>query len=144
MKTHAYVLMHSRDYQVSNVTLQRFVRLIPFAHLSGPYVKWFLERLGPEGLYKLLEGWDDKSAQAVCTFAYTSNAGEEVVLFQGITEGNIVLPRGPRDFGWDPCFQPLGYDRTYAELPKIEKNTISHRFRALDKMREFFSSEKVE
>lgn len=92
----------------------------------------------------MLEGWDDKSAQAICTFAYSPNADEKVILFQGITEGNIVYPRGPRDFGWDPCFQPLGYDKTYAELPKAEKNTISHRFRAVDKMREYFNSEKEE
>ncbi|KAG4068631.1 hypothetical protein HA402_002322 [Bradysia odoriphaga] len=109
--------------------------------LPGPYIKWFLERLGPEGLYTLLEGWDDKSAQAICTFAYAPCADGEVILFQGITEGHIVYPRGPRDFGWCPCFQPVGYDKTYAELPPSEKNAISHRFKAVDKMREFFKSE---
>ncbi|XP_037028649.1 inosine triphosphate pyrophosphatase-like [Bradysia coprophila] len=109
--------------------------------LPGPYIKWFVQRLGPEGLYTLLEGWDDKSAQAICTFAYAPCADGEVILFQGITEGHIVYPRGPRDFGWCPCFQPVGYDKTYAELPPSEKNAISHRFKAVNKMREFFKSE---
>ncbi|KAF7281362.1 inosine triphosphate pyrophosphatase [Rhynchophorus ferrugineus] len=107
--------------------------------LPGPYIKWFLEKLGPEGLFTLLAGYEDKTAEAVCTFAYYS--GEEnadVILFQGRTQGVIVSPRGPRDFGWDPCFQPLGYDTTYAEMAKENKNKISHRFKALDKFRAHF------
>ena len=59
-------------------------------------------------------------------------------MFQGRTAGDIVIPRGTKDFGWDPCFQPKGFTQTYAELPKEKKNEISHRFRALDKMREYF------
>ncbi|KAK7889329.1 hypothetical protein WMY93_024889 [Mugilogobius chulae] len=86
--------------------------------------KWFLDKLKPEGLYKLLAGFEDKSAWALCTFAFCAGKGEEVQLFRGITEGHIVEPRGPRDFGWDPCFQPDGYEKTYAELPKEVKNTI--------------------
>uniref|UniRef100_A0A6M2DJW5 Inosine triphosphate pyrophosphatase n=1 Tax=Xenopsylla cheopis TaxID=163159 RepID=A0A6M2DJW5_XENCH len=110
--------------------------------LPGPYIKWFLEKLHPEGLHKLLTGWEDKSAQAVCTFAYSSGAGGEVILFKGITEGTIVEPRGSRDFGWDACFQPNGYDKTYGELPKEIKNQISHRSKALEKVREYFDNEK--
>ncbi|XP_067006826.1 inosine triphosphate pyrophosphatase [Anabrus simplex] len=108
--------------------------------LPGPYIKWFLDKLGPEGLHRMLNGWEDKSAFAVCTFAYSSGGEEdEVLLFRGKTEGTIVSPRGPRDFGWDPCFQPLGYDKTYAELPKERKNEISHRYRALAELRKYFS-----
>ncbi|CAH1188784.1 unnamed protein product [Phyllotreta striolata] len=108
--------------------------------LPGPYVKWFLEKLGPEGLHRMLHGYEDKSARAVCTFAYHAGQdGDEVVLFQGVTEGCIVSPRGPRDFGWDPCFQPKGYDVTYAEMDKSEKNKISHRYKALDEMRRYFA-----
>ncbi|CAD7078835.1 unnamed protein product [Hermetia illucens] len=106
--------------------------------LPGPYIKWFLDKLGPEGLHTLLAGHADKSAQAICTFAFSEGVGKEVKLFQGRTDGIVVEPRGPRDFGWDPCFQPTGYDFTYAELPKEEKNKISHRFRALDKLRNYF------
>ncbi|XP_020283174.1 inosine triphosphate pyrophosphatase [Pseudomyrmex gracilis] len=105
--------------------------------LPGPYIKWFLEKLGPEGLHRMLNGWDDKSAEAVCTFAYCSG-NDEVLLFQGRTQGTIVSPRGPRDFGWDPCFQPVGYEKTYAELPKEEKNKISHRSKALGNLKDYF------
>ncbi|XP_046961652.1 inosine triphosphate pyrophosphatase [Vanessa cardui] len=107
--------------------------------LPGPYIKWFLDKLEPEGLHKLLTGWEDKSAEAVCTFAYSSgNIDDDIIIFQGITKGTIVPPRGSRDFGWDCIFQPHGYDKTYGELPKEEKNKISHRYRALDKLRTYF------
>lgn len=107
--------------------------------LPGPYIKWFLEKLKPEGLYKLLAGFEDKSAYALCTFAFsTGNPGDPVKLFKGQTHGHIVDPRGPRDFGWDPCFQPEGYDQTYAELPKSVKNSISHRYKALKALSTYF------
>ncbi|KAA0203232.1 hypothetical protein HAZT_HAZT004349 [Hyalella azteca] len=77
--------------------------------LPGPYIKWFLEKLGPDGLYKLLAGFDDKSAVAQCTFAYSSGSDDaEVLLFHGRVPGAIVAPRGETRFGWDPCFQPDG------------------------------------
>lgn len=107
--------------------------------LPGPYIKWFLEKVGPEGLHKMLHGFSDKSSQAVCTFAYhPGGENDEVLLFQGRTDGEIVSPRGPRDFGWDPCFLPVGYEMTYAEMSKTEKNKISHRYRALESMKNYF------
>ncbi|XP_072475869.1 inosine triphosphate pyrophosphatase isoform X2 [Notamacropus eugenii] len=107
--------------------------------LPGPYIKWFLEKLKPEGLYQLLAGFEDKSAYALCTFALSTGQPEDPVqLFKGQTFGKIVEPRGCRDFGWDPCFQPDGYEETYAELPKAVKNTISHRFRALCELQSYF------
>ncbi|XP_075867099.1 inosine triphosphate pyrophosphatase isoform X3 [Microcebus murinus] len=81
--------------------------------LPGPYIKWFLEKLKPEGLHQLLAGHKDKSAYALCTFALSlGDPSEPVLLFTGRTSGQIVEPRGCRDFGWDPCFQPDGYEQT--------------------------------
>jgi inosine/xanthosine triphosphate pyrophosphatase family protein len=54
--------------------------------LPGVYIKWFLEKLGHDGLNKLLVGWEDKSARAICTFAFTTGPGEPVILFPGIVE----------------------------------------------------------
>lgn len=82
--------------------------------------------------------------EAVCTFAYTAGEDQEVLLFQGRAKGTVVFPRGTREFGWDPIFQPDGFDKTFAELPKAEKNKISHRFRALDKLRDHFVQESDE
>nr|CUU98535.1 hypothetical transcript [Hymenolepis microstoma] len=115
--------------------------------LPGPYIKWFLSAIGSEGLNKMLEGFrDDTSggdyASAICTFAYTSGRGPEaeVKLLQGITRGRIVKPRGKSGFGFDSCFEPLdSQGRTYAELGSEEKNKISHRFKAVEKLRVLLS-----
>lgn len=86
----------------------------------------------------MLAGFEDKSAYALCTFAYFSGIeNDDVKLFEGRTEGEIVSPRGPHDFGWDPCFQPAGYQQTYAEMPKDTKNQISHRSKALLALKDF-------
>ncbi|NXT14213.1 ITPA pyrophosphatase, partial [Prunella fulvescens] len=107
--------------------------------LPGPYMNCRAPSCVPPGLYKLLAGFEDKSAYALCTFAFSSGNPEEPVrLFKGQTHGVIVEPRGPRDFGWDPCFQPNGYNQTYAEMPKAVKNSISHRYRALSELSAFF------
>jgi XTP/dITP diphosphohydrolase len=53
------------------------------------------------------------------------------VVGEGVLEGLITLgARGTQGFGYDPVFQPLGLDRTLAELSAAEKNAISHRARA--------------
>lgn len=184
--------------------------------LPGPYVKWFLEKLGHDGLNRMLHGFDDKTGYALCTFAYSdgeparveaglAQSGAELLsampsfapehpdllytcvlalatasgpstlagpdaephVFMGRTDGTIVPARGPTTFGWDPIFQPSGFDQvtpvcsiklaflcptratlpgltpglelhsmqTYAEMEKAAKNAISHRRRALDKLR---------
>ncbi|KAI8298584.1 Inosine triphosphate pyrophosphatase [Colletotrichum sp. SAR11_59] len=105
--------------------------------LPGPYIKWFMQSIGHQGLNNLLAAYSDKSADAVCTFAYSPGPGHEPVLFQGRTGGKIVPPRGPTDFGWDAIFEYDG--RTYAEMDKTAKNKISHRGLALKKLQEWFA-----
>lgn len=55
-------------------------------------------------------------------------------------KGDIVPARGPNNFGWDPVFQPKGWNKTYAEMTKDEKNSLSHRYKALDKLRTWLES----
>lgn len=109
--------------------------------LPGPYIKWFVKLIGLTGLVDMLYKFEDKGAKAICTFGYCEGPGKEVKLFQGITEGNIVDSRGPTNFGWDSIFEPIGFKETYAEMDKTLKNTISHRFKALDKLRDFLLSQ---
>eukprot|EP00301_Raphidiophrys_heterophryoidea_P002041 c10954_g1_i1.p1 GENE.c10954_g1_i1~~c10954_g1_i1.p1 ORF type:complete len:118 (-),score=25.08 c10954_g1_i1:54-407(-) len=101
--------------------------------------KWFLEKVGHDGLNKMISAFDDKGAKAVCTFAYCEGPESTPMLFEGITEGTIVPARGPKNFGWDPIFEPKGFNQTYAELDPSVKNTISHRSRALAKLKEHLS-----
>ncbi|MCJ1230648.1 nucleoside triphosphate pyrophosphohydrolase ham1 [Toensbergia leucococca] len=107
--------------------------------LPGPYVKWFLQALGHEGLNNLLLAYEDKSAEAVCTFTYCEGPGNEPVTFQGRTVGKIVPARGPTDFGWDPIFEYQG--KTYAEMDKSEKNEVSHRFKALQRLKAWYETQ---
>ena len=61
-------------------------------------------------------------------------------LFEGIAEGNIIRERrGVEGFGYDPVFIPVGKTLTFAEMELVEKNTISHRARAFEKLREFLT-----
>jgi len=108
--------------------------------LPGPYIKWFLGAVGPDGLFKMLHGFDDHSAEAVATLAYTEGDGQ-VQLFKGITKGTIVSPKGASGFGWDACFMPDGYDKTYGEMTSEEKNLISHRKKAVEAMRDYFRAQ---
>ncbi|GAA6029897.1 hypothetical protein JCM8097_009159 [Rhodosporidiobolus ruineniae] len=106
--------------------------------LPGPYIKYFMKSVGHEGLNNMLAGFPSKKATAICTFAYSAGPGTEPILFEGHTEGQIVPARGPTNFGWDPVFEPEeGKGQTYAEMDGAEKNRISHRYRALDKLRKF-------
>jgi XTP/dITP diphosphohydrolase len=60
-------------------------------------------------------------------------------LFEGIIDGMIITKRrGTDGFGYDPVFVPEGENRTFAEMPLREKNKISHRARAFEKLRLFF------
>lgn len=107
--------------------------------LPGPYIKDFLDRIGRRGLYQMARAFeddDDTSATALCTFALGFPSGH-VQLFVGECHGHIVAPRGDSAFGWDPIFQPLGYKRTFAEMSLEEKNQISHRARALQRLKDF-------
>lgn len=60
--------------------------------------------------------------------------GEET-LFEGVVEGTILKEkRGEKGFGYDPIFLPHGSDRSFAEMELAEKNKISHRALAVNKL----------
>jgi XTP/dITP diphosphohydrolase len=57
-------------------------------------------------------------------------------LFDGVCEGRILFaPRGQNGFGYDPLFVPAGFEQSFAELGDEEKNRLSHRAKALEKLR---------
>jgi len=80
---------------------------------------------------------ETRRARFHCVLALAHN-GEVLEVFEGTVEGQITeRPRGSRGFGYDPIFVPKGYERTFGELESAEKNQLSHRARALEKLRAF-------
>lgn len=64
----------------------------------------------------------------------------EVFSFEGVVEGEITKNlSGVQGFGYDPLFIPKGFDRTFAEMSLEEKNKISHRGKAVEKLIEFLT-----
>ncbi len=85
---------------------------------------------------------DDRNrlAQFRTVVAFIDDSGDEH-FFEGICRGKILKePRGEKGFGYDPVFQPEGYEETFAELESEEKNKISHRGRAIQKFYKWLRS----
>ena len=88
-----------------------------------------------------LEKITDRSARFRTVIALLYQGQE--YLFEGICPGTILRERhGHEGFGYDPIFQPDGYDRCFAEMTAAEKNAISHRGRATQKLAEFLRTKK--
>ncbi|XP_053992062.1 inosine triphosphate pyrophosphatase-like [Hylaeus volcanicus] len=102
-----------------------------FKGLPGPYIKHFLNVLKPEGLHNMLSGQQDKTAYAVTRIGFQGVGDPKPIIFEGRTQGSIVVPRGKTDFGWDSIFQPDNCVKTYAEMTIDEKNKVSHRGKAV-------------
>ena len=83
---------------------------------------------------------DETAARFRCVLAL-ARGGQILGTFEGVVEGTIVdPPRGEGGFGYDPIFQPNGFEQTFGELPAAEKDRLSHRGRALEKLRAHLSS----
>jgi XTP/dITP diphosphohydrolase len=77
-----------------------------------------------------------ESASPVC---YADEFEAQTELFEGTCEGRIEFaPRGERGFGYDPLFVPEGFEETFGELNEATKNELSHRAKALGKLKESF------
>jgi len=84
-------------------------------------------------LLKMMEGKTNRKAQFKTVIAL--NLGTRQKLFIGICKGSILKEaRGDQGFGYDPVFQPEGFDKSFAEMTQEEKNKISHRAKAFHKL----------
>lgn len=84
-------------------------------------------------LLKKLTNNNNRSARFVTAIALDLNNNQ--TLFEGVCEGSILLERsGSKGFGYDPIFQPDGYEKSFAEMTLTEKGAISHRAKALRKL----------
>ncbi|XP_033271668.1 inosine triphosphate pyrophosphatase isoform X3 [Orcinus orca] len=91
--------------------------------LPGPYIKWFLEKLKPEGLHQLLAGFQDKSAYALCTFALsTGDPSEPVRLFRGRTSA-LLSKENPS------CLVPPWAEAALSRVPDPKQKANGKRSR---------------
>jgi len=95
----------------------------------------------PANIKKVLEklnGAENRKARFITVISLIWNGDEH--FFEGIVEGTIRhQPIGNGGFGYDPVFQPDGYAITFAEMSMEEKNKISHRARAMEKLIAFLN-----
>lgn len=87
----------------------------------------------------MLEGFSDKSAQAVATLAYCEKPGQQPLIFQGRADGEIVRPRGTTKFGWHCAFECKSTGLTYAETEEAGELKISHLRSAIEDLVEYLS-----
>ena len=89
-------------------------------------------------LMKDVKDESKRTARFVCVICYIDEDGLEHT-FKGVCEGTIAFePKGDNDFGYDPIF--LVGDKTFAQLSEEEKNKISHRGLAIDKMLQYIKN----
>lgn len=87
-----------------------------------------------------LTGITNRKARFRCVISLILNGIE--YFFEGTIEGTILTqPAGLAGFGYDPVFRPDGYRESFAEMPLVEKNRISHRGKAISKLVEFLNSQ---
>ena len=86
-----------------------------------------------EKLLHELKGITNRNAQIRTVISLMSS--NDTLQFEGIVEGAIAYePKGDKGFGYDPIFIPYGFQKTFAELTSNEKNKISHRANAIEKL----------
>lgn len=90
-------------------------------------------------LLNQLEEREDRTARFKTVIALSLKENEN--LFTGICEGSITKEeRGQNGFGYDPVFQPKGFDKTFAEMDLQEKSKISHRAKAFKELIDYLST----
>lgn len=106
--------------------------------LPGTFVKYFIKTLGTTGTVRLLGKGVHK---AKATDAVAIYDGKILKIFKGTIKGSLAHEdRGSAGFGFDKVFIPQGYNKTWSQLSGEAKNKISHRAKALRKLKRFLTS----
>lgn len=90
---------------------------------------------------ELMEGKTNRTCRYVCAIAITRK-DEEPIVFEDTVECEIALEaKGSNGFGYDPIIYYPGLNKTMAEMSKDEKNSISHRGKAVKKLEEWLNEQ---
>lgn len=105
-----------------------------WGELPGALIAWFLDNVGNEGILRMLEGWEDRSARVATALGYCDSSGSQV--YTGELKGSIAESvQGENGFGYDPIFVPENYSKTFAAMSHAEKDAISMRAQAIQHLR---------
>ncbi len=99
--------------------------------LPGPFIKYFEQALGSDALHQIARGENKEATVTVVVDCYD---GANHVIARADIHGHVVSARGANGFGFDTCFMPDGYNKTFAEMTPAEKDMISHRSQAIKKL----------
>lgn len=109
-------------------------------NFPGVFSADVFKSIGLEGILRLMEDEEDRSAHFESCIAY-GEEGSQPMIFKGKVDGEIAHEiKGEHGFGYDPIFVPKGEKRTFGEMRVEEKNKHSHRGKSLKKLAEFLSN----
>ena len=117
----------------------------PLNGFPGVYSKYVLNTIGNKGILNLIKDYSDTKAHFEAVIALFFQPFNETLIFEGVVEGKVAKnTRGRGGFGFDPIFIPKEFpNRTFAELTTAEKNLVSHRGKAWNKMFEFLKKNQT-
>ncbi len=121
---------HNGEFIVEDTSLA----LRAMGGFPGTFVKWMIDAVDLQRMYELTNGVGEPEALARTMIGYRPAEGQPV-FFEGITRGVIVPPKGS-GFGFDPIFQPEGYDQTFGQMTAEQKLRLSMRTEAFMQLRD--------
>ncbi|MFZ2310748.1 MAG: non-canonical purine NTP pyrophosphatase [Patescibacteria group bacterium] len=134
-----FKLKTALEHVPGNIIIEDTSLFIEGLHgLPGPLIKWFMKAMGREGLARTVLASGNDRAEAKTIIGYADSDGK-TFYFEGVITGRIVMPTGETTFGWDPIFMPDGSEVTFAEMGTEEKNKISMRRQAAQKLADFLN-----
>jgi non-canonical purine NTP pyrophosphatase (RdgB/HAM1 family) len=134
-----FKLKTALEHVPGNIIIEDTSLFIEGLHgLPGPLIKWFMKAMGREGLARTVLASGNDRAEAKTIIGYADSNGQ-TSYFEGVITGRIVMPTGETTFGWDPIFMPDGSEVTFAEMGTDQKNEISMRRQAAQKLADFLN-----
>ena len=128
---------HDGDFVVEDTSLS----LDALNGFPGTLIKWMLEAVKPEGMYRLAQQAGNQQATARTVIGYRQS-GLAPIFFEGVINGRIVTPEGRGGFGFDPIFQPDGFQATFGEMDADQKTQFSMRTEAFKKLKEHLDRQR--
>lgn len=147
-KTAYEILAPRYDESIFVITDDVSLEISELKRLPGPYIKHFIAN--GFGLLKLMADAYGQSAKAVCTLGFAFKTRENFLIVnavRGECSGRLVFDRineATSNFGFDPIFLPDEEELTFGQMSFQEKNEISHRCNAVEKLCDYITYHDVE